>query len=293
MDISQVKEILNKTEKEYDEVVKEKENLENNIKNAKREFERKQNELRIKYEKLLELEMNELKIKAKADINSLKEQQRILDYKELALLDKSERFANVYLDNYYKSMNKMEWVTDIPKTSFGYTNEDLLKYSVLNVDEIGNIICYLLKKEEGKTFTSKRVQTISSSLDLHVPYLAIREEEKNNADYYKSSQLTEIASDPDDSSIIIGSFYPGEQYMRSYPTDHPFITYRGNNIDEIQTNYKQLLSAFYGDLDFNYKDHEIVRELIYSLANYQSINNIKWMSAKDTKETFKKLYKSR
>ena len=66
----------------------------------------------------------------------------------------------------------------------------------------------------------------------------------------------------------------------------------------ILNNKKELLDEYY-IRERNYrgklfdKKHEIIRELIYSLANYQRMNNKKYMTAEETQEAFQKLYKLR
>lgn len=320
MDIEHVKQILDKTEKRYNEVVKEKEVLENTIINNRFILKKKLSDLRIKSEKLLRLELCKIENEVPADLDNLEDQLNLLSFemlkldneimtditnlenqlkllkdKEIALLDKSKRFAKIYMNNFYKNISTMEWVTNIPKINTGYTNGSLYSHSALNVDEIGNIICYLLKKEEGKNFTSRRIDVVSDGY-YHFPALAIREVGNDNIDSYDSSEFREIMCNPDDSSIIINDFYDSKRTRCAYLYDHPFISYFDNDVNspiDICSNYKILLSCFEGKLAFDYKNHEIIRELIYSLANYQLVNNIKYMSAEQTQEVFKKLYKSR
>lgn len=313
MDIEKVKQIIDKTEKEYDETIKEKNALENTLVNNRFILKKKLSELRVKFDKLLKyelckiddgvianleeqynllcLEMCKLDSDVTADITNLETQLNLLKDKEIALLDKSKRFAKVYWNDFYRNISMMNWVTNIPKTNTGRTNSFLYRYSNLNVDEIGNIICYLLKEEEGNNFTSKRIEVTDGY--YHYPALAIREEGNDKKASYNYSEFNKLM----DSSIVFHNFpdidIEKKDYFKDYLTNRPFISYKGDDVISFCSNYMPLLNIFEGRLFFDYKNHEIIRELIYSLANYQLVNNIKYMSAEQTQEVFKKLYKSR
>lgn len=196
---------------------------------------------------------------------------------------KLKKLKTEYYNEYFKTKREdYALLTDIPDNPMEKKNL-LTDYSVLNIDEIGKIICDLFKCYENKDLLSKRL------------YYYDRWE--NAFGYYPAKIPIQVIGKPEnidkyfynEENIIIN--YEKLRDLKKYPTDLPVewqiheygLPVEGSNYDYfIMTD---------GDLKFDYKNREFIKELIYSLAYYQKEHNLKMMSASDTQKVYKKIYK--
>ena len=212
-----------------------------------------------------------------------KKNEILLIKEEIKKLEKKKRQLRKLEFDYYKEYFNTDredyaLLTDIPDNP---TNKYhiLYDYSALNVDTIGKIICELFKKYENKKIVSKRlVKTeISDNIfhDFHrYPILVIG----------SSENIHEL--DHNEDNIVIEYDHVS---LDEYPSNHPVYEYK----DDYQfkwSNYNKLI-GYYEDLKFDYNKHEFIEELIYSLAYYQKVHDIKFMSPQETWNVYRKIFK--
>ena len=187
-----------------------------------------------------------------------------------------------YNDYFNLKREKYAHLVDIPSNPT--SNKHVLSdYSLLNVDEVGRIICELFKRYEHKDVIAKR----NHEFELW----------ENKFDRYTVELPTLVIGTPEDvkegnknnNNIIIdySLFYD----IKTYPTDNPVAwdtKCYGKPYE--MSNYNELI-GYQNDLSFDYKNYEFIKELIFSLAYYQRENNIKQMNTEDTWNVYKKIYK--
>ncbi len=209
----------------------------------------------------------------------LEQEIKTLEQKRRKLQELKKEY---YCDYFDKKKENYTLLTDIPKNP---TKEKhiLYDYSVFNIDEIGKIICYLFRDYEKKELISRRLYNIEMAenkfemYQVYLPILVI-----GNPEAIEKGKKNK-------NNIVID--YKSYAILDEYPTDNPVIwdTFSYSKPYKL-SNYGHLLN-YNGDLAFNYKNYEFIRELIYSLAYYQKEHNIRLMSSVDTESVYKKIYK--
>ena len=217
-------------------------------------------------------------------LKTKKEKIMLMKQEIEALERKKEQLKELEISYYYDffKLNRKDFslLTDIPNN---YTNEKhiLCDYSILNVDTIGKIICQLLKKYEGINAISKRLY-ISDTLDdifhsrVSYPILVIG----------KSDEVYELNSC--DKNIVIE--YASNVTLYEYPSNNPVLWYMASSSGPYErSNYRKLI-GYYDDLNFDYKQYEFIKDLIFSLSYYQKQHDIKQLGARDTWNVYQKIY---
>ena len=204
---------------------------------------------------------------------------------------------------YYEDYFSTDWgeyalLTDLPDEDMILSSDEIHKlyeYSILNVDEIGKIICEMCALREGCEYHSARAKyypdvmtSFQYYLDGNVyqkylkhcePILAIGEDIKKV--YY--------GDDLNLRDIIYIEFCSGEHFS-NLPMDNPVI--RSNFGRSMQySNYRPLLEKNGSLAISNYVLYDFIKPLIYSLAYYQRQHNITTMSADQTRDVYKRIYK--
>ena len=242
------------------------------------------------------------------------------------LEEKKKQLTNLeakYYDDYF-SVDREDYahLTDLP--TYETQNHVLRDYSRLNADEIGRIICELLKKYENKDLVTERSMIANYYYDgcktslRFYPVLVIKSPEIKYFDY-----LFDCFND----SMVV--FYdrmggkkfdvPGEPLFDSmkekcryeFPNSKPVVIpgveskllLRCSKLKYMLNNFGEV-NIYDGDsvplicdndtkplklLDFS--KHEFVPELIYSLAYYQRQHGIERMGVKRTRDVYKRIYK--
>ena len=222
--------------------------------------------------------MNESLNEKQKKILLLEEEIKGLEKKKKQL----EKLKYSYYSEYFNQSDNTLPLTNIPSNP---TTEKhiLYNYSLLNVDEVGKMICTLFKRYENKNVVAKRLQEYDrwenyfGRYPVHLPILVI-----GNPDeiHYQKENSNNIVID-----------YAHYADLKKYPTDKPVtwdLNYSSGPFE--RSNYKIFIDSS-GDLAFDYHDYEFIKELIYSLAYYQKTRDITWMDAKDTRAAFRKIYK--
>ncbi len=213
------------------------------------------------------------------DIITLEEEIKELNRKKIALKKLKEEYYNEY---FTADREDYALLTDIPNVSLNEKHV-LYDYSVLNVDEIGRLICMLFEKYDKEDCVAKRIieydwwENKFGDYLVELPRLVIgKEDEVEYLDKKKKN-------------IIIS--YNNHAYLDKYPTNNP-VTWKTSKYGDHYkaSNYNHLV-GYRGELSFDYKQHEFIKELVYSLAYYQKQHDIPYMGANDTYEVFKKIYK--
>ena len=226
-------------------------------------------------------------------IDSLREMKNKIilleeDIKELK--KKQELLASLQQDYYNRYFNTQRedfsLLSDIPNNPT-HKIHILWDYSVLNVDTIGKIICNYLRKygdNEVKNYICKRLFKTEISDDIFhsrisYPTLVIGDPEHI---YEMDENKNNIVIDYNMLSLI------------EYPTNNPIIAEKlSGSFRDIKrySNYSHLVGYVDG-LSFETKIYfDFIQELIYSLAYYQKKHDIKMMSANDTWNVYRKIYK--
>ena len=173
-------------------------------------------------------------------------------------------------------------LTDIPENPL-ITKHFLRDYSILNVDEVGKMICELFKEYENKDFISKRLYIYDRWKDVF-------------GHYYKVGTPILVIDTPDDikkydkdRQLIIK--FERNMSLKKYITDEPVAWDISEHHNPYNwANYAHLIDRYEG-LSFDHKGYEFIKELVYSLAYYQKVHSIEYMNAKETEEVFRKIYK--
>lgn len=195
------------------------------------------------------------------------------DYMRAKLIQMEDEYYNNYFNE------STGWLTNIPRQVNLYSRI-LDEYSNLNVDAIGDLICKLYRDNEGKRLTCVR-------RSLGDPKLFITKQ--SNAKKIIEDTDYAIQTMKDEDSIIISysqfakpvcDWLPeNQEYIKKYYNEHGLYA------------YSHLIN--YGSLTIDYKSREFIKELIFSLSNYQRENDITYMTGEETNKVFKKIYKKR
>ena len=180
------------------------------------------------------------------------------------------------LYNDYYSIKREEYslLKDLPIKPNSRERHFLYDYSILNIDEVGKIICNLFDIYENKDMICYRGNNygyIRSENVFHhelIPTLMIKNKNKKDSD-----------------NIVIE--YNKNLLLCDYPTNNP--VYWNKNF--VSSNYNYLIGEFANVLSFDNKNYEFITELIYSLAYYQKQHDIKYMSEEETRKVYKRIYK--
>lgn len=229
----------------------------------------------------------------KKRIDELKMEINELENKKIELLELEKKY---YCDYYSIERDDYALLKEIPDNPFKIEDKSqvLYRYSLLNIDTIGNLICKLFHIYEKRNYLCMR-NYVNEEYErrffdkaVSQPILAIGESDVINK--YRNKYVDNEFID-DDKNIIIeySKYYPASEYQ----TDNP-VTYREGDIfssDEIIISNYNFLLGFYNGLKFDYKGFEFIKELIYSLAYYQKKHDIEQLTDKETVEVFKKIYK--
>ena len=221
---------------------------------------------------LVESEMKALEADIQ-NIASLEEEIKSLRAKEIELLELRKKY---YKDYFEAQREEYALLTGFPSNPVRQDEHVLFRHSVLNVDEIGKIICELFQKYEGRKMLSQRSTQYIMSINEVQPILVVGTPE-NISEGNKSND-----------NIVID--YTRYLSMNDYPTDSPVTCYKSYNREEKWTNYNSLI-FFSNNLTFDYKGYEFIKELIFSLAYYQRQHDIKYMTAEETKRVSQKIFK--
>lgn len=219
------------------------------------------------------------------DVLEEKKKKILLMEEEInALNEKKKKLKQLKIDYYIEYFNtkrdEYALLTDIPSNP---TNEPhiLHDYSGLNIDLIGRMICELFKKYENKDLVCERRfkteiwDNAFHGFTINIPLLVIG----------MSNEIYELKSN--ENNIIIE--YDEHTRFDEYPTDNPVAWSLYSSFE--RSNYCKLIDKI-GNLSFDYKNYEFIKELIYSLAYYQKEHDIKWMNEQDTFNVYKKIYKN-
>ena len=94
-----------------------------------------------------------------------------------------------------------------------------------------------------------------------------------------------------ENNIII--CYDDYYSLEEYPTSNPVVLNSSKFESPVERSNYSLLVGFRDGLTFDYHNREYVRELIYSLAYYQKVHNIKQMTPSDTWNVYRKIYRNK
>ena len=195
-----------------------------------------------------------------------------------------DQLREQYFEDYFRvDRGECALLTDIPKNPTRITTNPLCPYSTLNVDEIGKLICKLAHRYDGEELVSKRVDFLEKCENAFGPYY----EEYPVLVVGKKEEVEDINRNENNIVIEFNPFYA----VKDYPTDKP-VCYIGhsNGDNKVRSNYNKLI-GYYDGLTFDNKGRSYIEDLIYSLAYYQSRRGIMSMSAEETKDVYKRIFK--
>ena len=220
-------------------------------------------------------------LEIKNEIYELEVEVKLLEEKKERLSDLKEKY---YKEYFMAPRDEFSQLTNIPQNVTDRYHI-LSDFSNLKIDVIGQLICELFKKYENKDVVAKKL-------------------------YHEVVAHTAIPSWQYEPVLLIGSGEDIEDlgtifYSLPRDSDNILIGYNyDDSSDFIMKKKKDQINSFVysipyneynklidKDLVFDDKDHGFIRELIYSLAYYQKQHNINYMSAKETRHVYQKIYK--
>ena len=178
------------------------------------------------------------------------------------------------------------WLTNIPNPK-DYISvmpfwHPLYTYSFLNVEAVASMICLLFKDYENKEMVSKRI----IKEEIHYENRSKINPKISYCDYTPEVIIGEVKNIYDDhnkDNIVIRNGDRHTCLEKPYEGDYSQLFLN-------EKPYYWYMLGFSGELSFNDKGHQFIRELIYSLAYYQMVNDKHLTSSKETMKAFEKIY---
>ena len=224
-------------------------------------------------------------IKTKNKIDLLEEEIKDLEQKKQLLEDIKREYYYDYFDFERENYSLLK---NIPE-NIQKEEHVLRKYSLMDVDAIGKLICKISKLYGIKDLNYKRdyyTETNENKFEVYreeYPILVIGPKNKVNEKHFNKKLFEK------DKDIIIID-YNMHIEENDLLMDNPVKWVVGSNHNiKYKTNYNRLVNYFDG-LRFDYKNKEFIKELIYSIAYYQRENDIHYMNSNELENVVNKIY---
>ncbi len=227
---------------------------------------------------------------------------------ESKLSKQEKKYLKLLKDDYYDAYFEVEReefakLEDIPRITNDRHRNLLSEYSYLNVDEVCKIICLLFKEYENKEVEYRRLyldEYYIYGVTFSEPYIAIGEPSVVDNGYKDKRNIVILWKTP---------LKCNELTKHNIANDNPVCVLTKDDCDKrfkkrYHSNYQRLISTYidntgmskYGEdkidvLYFDYRGYDFIVDLIYNLAYYQKMHNIRLMSGNETWDVFRKIYK--